>query len=49
MGDGEYRAVFEFGFDDFLYELIVFEVDVGGGFIDDDNFAVFEEGSADAE
>ncbi len=45
----EYSAIFEFIFDDFLYKLIIFHINVGGCLIYDDNFAVFEKGSTYAK
>ena len=49
MGDGQDCAIFEFGGDHFLDEFIILDIDVGGGFIDKDDLAFFEESSADAQ
>lgn len=49
MGDGQHCAAFELLSDNFLNDLIVLLVDVGRGFVDDDNLAFLEEGPADAE
>ncbi len=42
-------AFFEFGRDDLLNELVVFLVDVGSSFIDQDNLALLEESSTNTQ
>ena len=49
MRNRQDRAFLELGRDDVLDELIVFLVDVGGGFVNQDDLALLEEGSTDAE
>jgi hypothetical protein len=47
--NGQDCAFLEFGRYDFLNQLIVFLVDVGSGFIDQDDLALLEESSTDAQ
>lgn len=49
MGNGEDCAIFKLFLDNFLYPLIVFDIDVRCGLIDDNDFAFFHKGSADTE
>lgn len=49
MCDGDDCAVFKLFLDNFLNDLIVFHIDVGSGFVNDNDFTLFEEGATNAQ
>ena len=49
MGDGQDGARLELTGNHLLDQSVVLGVDVGGGLVDQDDFALLEEGSTDAQ
>ena len=49
MRDGQDCAILELGRDHLLDQLVVLDVDVGSGLVDQDDLAVLQEGPADAQ
>lgn len=49
VGDNDHGAVFEALLDQLLYGLLGHDVDVGGGFVQDDDLVLSEDGAADAD
>lgn len=49
MCDGDDCAVFKLFLDNFLNDLIVFHIDVGSGFVNDNDFTLFEKGATNAQ
>ena len=47
MSNSEHSAISKLFLDDSLNDLIIFHVDIGSGFINEDDLALFEEGSTD--
>jgi hypothetical protein len=49
MGNGQHSALIKFGLDYFLNELIVFEIDISRGLINENYMIIFQESSTNAK
>lgn len=49
MGNGKHGAILKLALDNLLNQFIIFHIDIGSRFINNNNFAFLQEGSADTK